>query len=212
MSKTWILGFTNKSIHGLSSLVAGKIMQVISTQLAAPNGTTAFPDLSPIGCTVQLLPCQNPSNCGLWIGQLLKVAPFSKYLQYNWLTSCTCTLNWDRIKYFNSENSLGFTQTTSLSRLHSAYFLLTLLTPCVPASYRACSPHATWATAAFKHVSHHNLNKHISFDHTCSQKPPSLWPEGRVERGPRSLAVDNQGHFVLCNIRVVTFSQGVPYP
>lgn len=59
-SKTALSGtvfpITNRSIHRLSSLVAGKIMHVISTQLTAPNGTAASPDLPPIGCTVKLLP------------------------------------------------------------------------------------------------------------------------------------------------------------
>lgn len=124
------------------------------------------------------------------------------------LTSCTCILNWDRLKRFKSKKSLDYFIKPFLHCL----LPLEATDPMIPTSYRACSPRATWAAAAFKHVSHHNLNKHTSFNHTCSQKPPSLWPEGQVARGPRSLAGDNQGHFVLGNIRAVTFSQGVPYP
>lgn len=117
------------------------------------------------------------------------------------LYSCIWTFNWNKIK--NSSNSIKtFTQCTLHLRVN----------PGDPTSYRACSPHAPLATAAFKHVSDYNLNKHTSVDHTNSLKPPSLWPEGRVPWGPRSLAVDNQGHFVFGNIRAVTFSQGVPYP
>lgn len=119
-----VFPITNRSIHGLSSLVAGKIVHVISAQLTAPNGTAAsatdwmYSTVTPA-----------PKSCELWSLSWLKVAPFLKYLQYNWLTSCTSTLNWNSIKHFNSESSLGFTQTTSLGRFHIAYFLLNRLTP-----------------------------------------------------------------------------------
>lgn len=131
---------------------------------------------------------------------------FLKYLQYNCLISCTCTLNWDKVK---------------LTWVHSDYFIkpftqfllpLEPTDPVCPSILQSMFTSCYISTAAFKHVSHHNLNKHTSFDHICSQKPSSLWPEGRVARGPCSLVVDNQGHFVLGNIRAVTFSLGVPHP
>lgn len=57
-----VFPITNRSIHGLSSLVAGKIVHVISAQLTAQMEPQHLP---PIGCTVQLLPRQSPANCGV---------------------------------------------------------------------------------------------------------------------------------------------------